>query len=140
MPPETPFAGTPPPKAPDAGRDTAHPTGASSGRTDNGTQTPSKPGATTLHDGNELLSRAAQGAHQTIDRLADTAAPHVQRLQRGLKDGMDAAGDTVSARASQARNASEEWTASVRTTVREHPLAAVLAALAVGMIVARIAR
>ena len=87
-------------------------------------------------EGSDLLARVVQGAHHTIDRLADTAAPHVQKLQEGISS----AGETVSARAEQARDTGEEWAQRLRSTVREHPLAALAAALAVGMVVARITR
>ena len=73
----------------------------------------------------QVLGRVKQGAHEGVDALADTAAPHVQRLQ----DGIAAARDT-----------GEEWAESLRTTVREHPLAALAAAAAVGLLVARLTR
>lgn len=79
--------------------------------------------------GDDMLARVVQGAHQTIDRLAESAAPHVHRLSEGLDS-----------RSGQVREMSEEWTESLRTTVREHPLAAVATALAVGMLIARISR
>jgi len=97
---------------------------------------PPSVGTGAARDGGDMLSRVVQGAHQTIDRLADTAAPHVHKLQ----EGMSVAGDAVSERAVLARDVSEEWAESLRATVREHPLAAVFAALAVGMVVARVTR
>jgi len=89
-----------------------------------------------LGEGKDLLARVVQGAHQTIDRLADTAAPHVQKLQ----DGMSSAGDMVSERADQARDTGEAWAESLRVTVRENPLAAVATAVAVGLLIARVTR
>lgn len=100
-----------------------------------GSQNPSQasdaaaPGAAT-----ELLGRVVQGAHDTVDRLAAQAAPHVQRLQ----DGVAQTGDTLKARADQASAMGDEWADSLRTTVREHPLAAVATALAVGLVLARL--
>lgn len=84
----------------------------------------------------DALHRVVQGAHTAIDRMAETAAPAVQRLQ----DGVQAAGDTLSQRADDARALGEEWVDSLRGTVREHPLAALATALAVGVLVARLAR
>lgn len=84
----------------------------------------------------DVLNRVVQGAHSAIDRMADTAAPAVQRLQ----DGVQAASDTLSQRADDARAMGEEWAESLRSTVREHPLAAIATALAVGVLVARLAR
>jgi len=132
MPPETPSQTVPLPSAFDSIRDGTQ----DDTRNQSTSAMPMAPGASTHRDGSDLLSRVVQSAHQTIDRLADTAAPHVQKLQ----DGMSSAGDTVSERAGQARDVSEEWAESLRSTVRENPLAAVAAALAVGLLVARITR
>lgn len=82
------------------------------------------------------FERVVQGAHHTIDRLAETAAPHVQRLQ----DSVAAAGETLQSRAHQVREVGDEWADSLRNTVRENPLAAVLTALAVGVLIARVTR
>lgn len=84
----------------------------------------------------DVLNRVVQGAHGAIDRMAETAAPAVQRLQEGVQ----AASDTLSQRADDARALSEEWAESLRSSVREHPLAAIATALAVGVLVARLAR
>lgn len=86
--------------------------------------------------GHDVLNRVAQGAHQAIDRLADTAGPAMQRVQ----DGVQAAGDVLSQRADDVRQLGDEWTESVRTTVREHPIAAIATALAVGVLIARLSR
>ena len=80
---------------------------------------------TTQND--DMLTRVVQGAHQTIDRLADSAAPHVQRLQEG-----------VGARAQQAKAAGDQWTESLRCTVRDNPIAAVASALALGVLLDRL--
>lgn len=84
----------------------------------------------------DTLDRVVQGAHHTIDRLAETAAPHVQRLQEGVAT----AGETLQSRAHQVREVGDEWADSLRNTVRENPLAAVLTALAVGVLIARVTR
>lgn len=86
--------------------------------------------------GDDLLNRVVQGAHETIDRLAGTAAPHVHRLQEQVAS----AGETLNVKASDVRAMSDEWSESMRQTVREHPIAAVATALAVGMLIARITR
>ncbi len=84
--------------------------------------------------GDDVLARVVQGAHDTIDRLADSAAPHVQRLS----EGMTSANEMVHTRADQVRDMGDEWAESLRCTVRENPLAAVAAALAIGVIIARL--
>lgn len=73
--------------------------------------------------------RVVDGAHAAVDRLADAAEPHVQTLQREL-EAMGAALDT---------NA-DEWGERVRQSIRDHPLGALAAALAVGVVVARVLR
>lgn len=85
--------------------------------------------------GSDLLHRVVNTAHQTIDRLADKAAPHVSKLEGGV----GGAGDMLSQRADQVRDMSDEWMESCRTSVREHPLAAVGIALVAGMLLARLA-
>lgn len=84
----------------------------------------------------DLMKRVVQGAHDTVDRLAHDAAPAVQRMEQGVSHASDA----LKARAEQARVTRQEWTESVRGTVRDHPLVSLAAALAIGAVVARIAR
>lgn len=86
--------------------------------------------------GHDVLNRVVQGAHQTIDRLAGSAGPAVQRVQ----DGVTAASEAISQRAQDARELGDEWAESLRSTVRDNPLTAVITALAVGVLVARLAR
>ena len=85
---------------------------------------------------NDMLSKVVEKAHATIDRLAETAAPHVQRLSQGASSASDVLHD----RAGQARELGDEWTESLRTTVRDNPLATVAAALALGVIIAKLSR
>lgn len=111
--------------------------GASSGATRSGGSTGmGGPSAQASNAGDDLLNRVVQGAHEAIDRLAGTAAPHVHRLQEQVAS----AGETFNVKASDVRHMSDEWTESLRHTVREHPVAAMATALAVGMLIARITR
>jgi ElaB/YqjD/DUF883 family membrane-anchored ribosome-binding protein len=80
----------------------------------------------------DLMSRVVQGAHQTIDQLAERAAPAVERMHQK--------GDELGVRADHLREVGDEWAESMRSTVRENPLAAVAVAVAVGMLFARITR
>jgi len=86
--------------------------------------------------GHDVLDRVVKGAHQTIDRLAETAGPAVQRVQ----DGVHAASDVISQRAQDARQMGDEWAESLRSTVRDNPLTAIVTALAVGVLIARLSR
>lgn len=82
----------------------------------------------------DLMRRVVQGAHATIDRLADTAAPVVNRLQ----DSVAGAGNKLHAGADHAREVGDEWAESLRTTVRENPIASIAVALAAGMLIAKL--
>lgn len=83
-----------------------------------------------------LLKRAVQGAHDTIDRLADSAVPTV----RQMGDGVSGAEDALHAKLNQLRATRDEWAESTRIAVRGNPLVAVAAALALGVLIARIIR
>ena len=83
-----------------------------------------------------LLNNAVQGAHETIDRLADSAAPAV----RQLGDSVAQAGQTLQAKADLLREKRDQWAEGARNTVRSNPLTVVAAAAAVGAIIARITR
>lgn len=83
-----------------------------------------------------MLNHAVQGAHDTIDRLADSAAP----AARQIGESVSAAGDALQEKTGQLRDARDEWVESVRTTVRGSPLTAMAAALALGALIARITR
>lgn len=86
--------------------------------------------------GDEMLERIVQVAHEAIDRLAGTAAPHVHRLQ----DQFGLVGETLNVKASDVRATTDEWAESLRGTVRENPLAAMATAVALGLLVARLTR
>ena len=83
-----------------------------------------------------LTERMAQGAHHTVDRLAETAAPHIERMEGALAD----ATGLVKEQAHQVREKGDEWVDALRDTVRRSPLSAVAAAIAVGALIARITR
>ena len=82
-----------------------------------------------------LLERAVQGAHETVDRLAESATPAVEQLSAG----MDQASAAISEHAEEISALQREWTAALREAVREHPIAAVLTAAAVGVLLGKLA-
>ncbi len=86
--------------------------------------------------GRDMTGRVAQGAHDTIDRLSETVAPQVQRLQQSVSSATDA----VKLRAGQLRETGEEWVDTLRSTVRENPLTAIGVGMAVGMLLSRLTR
>ncbi|MHB8948668.1 MAG: hypothetical protein ACYC4S_06355 [Rhodoferax sp.] len=83
-----------------------------------------------------MLRNAVQGAHETIDRLAESAAPAV----RELGESVAAAAQTLDAKTDQLRETRDEWVESARSTVRSNPLVSVAAAFALGAVIARITR
>ena len=82
----------------------------------------------------DVMRRVVQGAHEAVDRIADKPIPAVERLRGTYND----ATDTLKQRADQAVDLKDEWTESLRTAVREHPLAAIGTALALGVILAKL--
>jgi ElaB/YqjD/DUF883 family membrane-anchored ribosome-binding protein len=84
----------------------------------------------------EIMARVVKGAHETIDHVAERATPQLQQLEQGLAQ----TGEALHDKADQLRSTGDAWAESLRGSVREHPLAAVAAALAVGVVVARLTR
>lgn len=82
-----------------------------------------------------LLKHAMQGAHDAVDRLADAAVPAVHQLG----DRASAAAEAVTVKTRQLRDLSDDWVDGARATVRRHPLTALAAALALGVVIARVA-
>lgn len=87
-------------------------------------------------DGSALVSRVAQGLHETVDRVADKATPAVQKLESTVAHANTSLHDQLH----HARELGDEWTTSLRGTVREHPLTSIVVALAAGALIARISR
>lgn len=83
-----------------------------------------------------LLEDAVRGAHDTLDRFAESAAPAL----RQLGDSVASAADSMNLRTDQLHEARDAWMDEARTTVRSNPLVALAAALALGVVIARLAR
>jgi 2-keto-4-pentenoate hydratase len=84
----------------------------------------------------DLMRRVVRGAHTTLDELADSAEPTVRQVGETVSSAQEA----LQAKATRLRAAGEEWAEGARATVRSHPLACVLAALALGALVGRARR
>jgi len=82
----------------------------------------------------DIVNRAAESAHRAVDRVAEKAAPAVERL----KTGVDEATSALQARADQFGAMQERWVVESRNYVREHPFTSIAAALAAGMLLARL--
>ena len=83
-----------------------------------------------------LVNHTVQGAHRTIDRIAEGAAPAVQQLG----ESVSAAEDAMHANAAQLRETRDQWVEGARCTVRSNPLVSVAAAFMLGLLFARITR
>jgi ElaB/YqjD/DUF883 family membrane-anchored ribosome-binding protein len=91
--------------------------------------------AATTDAGKPLLDSVVRGVHDTVDRVAATAAPAVDKLVGGVNNASDAAQQ----RAREVSELGQEWAETLRVTVREHPLASLAVALAVGVLISRVA-
>jgi hypothetical protein len=65
----------------------------------------------------DLIERARQGAHETVDNVADKLLTAAQ----GVQDSVSKAG-----------NARDAWLDSARDAIRQHPIVAVAGALLIG--------
>lgn len=84
----------------------------------------------------EMINRMEDAAHASIHQAANAAAAQVQQVQ----DSIQQATDSVHETSRQWRETCEEWTQCARTAVREKPLRSIATALAVGLLIARLAR
>lgn len=91
-----------------------------------GTGNPGSTGAT--------IDRLVRGAHDTIDRVAEKAAPMLD----DLKTRVGATQERLSQRADDWVRLEHEMAERARTHVRNRPLTAVALAMAAGMLIARI--
>jgi ElaB/YqjD/DUF883 family membrane-anchored ribosome-binding protein len=83
-----------------------------------------------------LLNPAAPGAHDKIDRLADHVAP----ATRQLDETVSIAKAVVSATTDGWREKQVAWVDGARNSVRAKPLTTVVAAIALGALIARLSR
>lgn len=97
--------------------------------------TPAGAQVPTPASGSPLLDSAVRGVHETVDRVAAKVSPAIEQLVGSAHSATDSAQQ----RARELGETGHEWAETLRATVREHPLACVAAALAVGLLVSRIA-
>lgn len=82
----------------------------------------------------ETIERATQGAQQAAERLSEKAA----YAKEQIKSGYEQASAALSAGMEDLGELQEEWLASARGYVQQHPLVSVAAALAIGVLLARL--
>jgi ElaB/YqjD/DUF883 family membrane-anchored ribosome-binding protein len=80
------------------------------------------------------VERAAQGAHEVIDRLANAAGPAVEHMSNGVSAAVRSVRSTTHG-ATATRDA---WMESSRASVREHPMTALAIAAAAGCLLGRL--
>ena len=84
----------------------------------------------------EMMTRVVRGAHEAIDQIAERATPSLEKLEHGMTQ----TGKVLKDKAGQWHSTGDEFAESLRDSVREHPLVSVAAALAVGVVISRLAR
>ena len=111
----------------------------------NRTQQPN--GNSTASGNNPRVESAASVAHQTVDRIADSATAKVDRLSgsvhRAVNQTADAASlaaDWASSIPEQARNVQATMTESVCGAIRARPLATLASGIVAGYLLGRLAR
>lgn len=92
------------------------------------------PAGSTTGGDTSTLDRVVQGAHDALDRAAERARPAVDKLRGTLGgSGESLLGD----RAEEWKAMQEQYLTQFRGFVRDHPVATVAGALAVGMLLSR---
>ena len=102
---------------------------------DRSTDRPTDPSAASA-PATQRLDSMVREAHATLDRVAAQVAPAVEQLA----DSAHSASDAAQRHGQEIAEMSHEWAQSLRATVREHPLASLAVALAVGVLVGRLAQ
>jgi ElaB/YqjD/DUF883 family membrane-anchored ribosome-binding protein len=79
------------------------------------------------------MDRMVQSAHEAVDRLAEKAGPALEKL----RSTMGSATEKLPMSKDELSAMQQEWVASARDVVREHPLASVAVAVAAGVLLSR---
>ncbi len=95
----------------------------------------------------DRAQQAADRAHQTVDRVADRAAPAVDRLSQAVHHTIDKVADKATPavewaeqKTMEIRDRSSQVAETWSSYVRAQPLVSVGAALAVGYLIGRLSR
>jgi len=95
----------------------------------------------------ERIDSAAMAAHETVDRVADRATVHVDRLSgtahRAVNSTADAAASAAEWASSipdQAKNLQATASDAICNSIRSRPFSSVVGAVAVGYLLGRLAR
>ena len=88
----------------------------------------------------DTVDRMKQGARDAVEQVSEKAGPAMDKLKSGMesvKSSVDEATERVKARAEDMGLMSEDWMRTLRTTVRDHPVASIAVAVAAGMLLSR---
>ena len=77
------------------------------------------------------IDKLANTAHKAIDQIADKAEPARGRLHAGV----DQAATAMKDRTDRLGRTQDEWVESLRSCVRDHPIASITTAVAVGVLI-----
>jgi hypothetical protein len=96
---------------------------------------------------NAKVAGVAQAAHQTVDKVADSATAQVERLTGTAHRAVDSAADAATSAADWASNIPEQAqqvrtrvTEAASASIRARPISTVVGALVVGYLLGRLAR
>jgi ElaB/YqjD/DUF883 family membrane-anchored ribosome-binding protein len=80
-----------------------------------------------------MVERAANSAHQAVDRVAAKVNPAVERVRAAAAGSTD----TLTAKLDDLGTLRDEWTESARAYVRERPMTAIGVAVLAGFLLSR---
>ncbi len=89
--------------------------------------------AGTMTGRDPLVDRAANSAHQAVDRVASKVGPAVERVRVAAQGSAD----TLQTKLSDLDTMRAEWTESCREYVRERPMTALGVAVLAGFLLSR---
>jgi ElaB/YqjD/DUF883 family membrane-anchored ribosome-binding protein len=92
-----------------------------------GTVPPASTGGDPASPSSAFVQRVVQSAQAGADKIAQTAKPAVERVKTAVTDQAD-----------QWTSLGQEWSNSLRTSVRHQPLAAVAVGVAIGWLLGRL--
>jgi len=101
------------------------------------TEVTREPGHTGMAEhGSDITKQLLQGVNDRVERMTDEADPVLRHAESRVVD----AGARLGWQARQVRDAGMDAADSTREAIRAHPLTAVFMGIALGALVARIAR
>jgi len=82
------------------------------------------------------VDRLSRTAHHAVDRVAERAGPTVDRMRNAASHASEMVGSSIDSLTTM----QDEWTASLRSQVRERPLVVLGLAIITGLLIGRLTR